>query len=53
MATRFLEAIAMDLKFYDKIIIVHLIDLFTRFSAATTVDNSEEFANEELISLAE
>jgi len=37
MATRFLEAIAMDLKFYDKIIIVHLIDLFTRFSAATTI----------------
>ena len=71
----------MDLKFYDKKIILHLIDMCTRLSAATTirdkhpstiieailkiwvcvygscekflVDNGGEFANEQLISLAE
>ena len=81
MATKFLETVAMDLKFYDKKIILHLIDLCTRLSAATVikdknpatiieailkvwvsvygsnekilVDNGGEFANEELINLAE
>ena len=37
MATRFQETVAMDLKFYDKKIILHLIDLCTRLSAATTI----------------
>ncbi|XP_066913250.1 uncharacterized protein [Clytia hemisphaerica] len=81
MASKFLETVAMDLKFYDKKIILHLIDMCTRLSAATTikdknpttvieailktwisvygscekflVDNGGEFANEELINLAE
>ena len=37
MASKFLETVAMDLKFYDKKIILHLIDLCTRLSAATTI----------------
>lgn len=81
MSTKFLETVAMDLKFYDKKIFIHLIDLCTRLSAATTlkdknpgtiiesilriwisvygscekflVDNGGEFANDQLISLAE
>ena len=81
MATKFQETVAMDLKFYDKKIILHLIDLCTRLTAATVIkdknpttvieaileiwisvygscgnflaDNGGEFANEELINLAE
>ena len=37
MASQFLETVAMDLKFYDKKIVLHLIDLCTRLSAATTI----------------
>ena len=37
MESKFLETIAMDLKFYDKKIILHLIDLCTRLSAATII----------------
>ena len=81
MATKFQETVAMDLKFYKDKIILHMIDLCTRLSAAATlrkkhpssivesilkiwisvygssekflVDNGGEFANNELISLAE
>ena len=41
MATQFLEALAMDLKFYDKKIILHLIDVCTRLSAATMTKDKQ------------
>ena len=81
MATKFLETVAMDLKFYHGKIILHLIDMCTRLSAATMIrnkhpdsivkalfqiwisvygsterflmDNGGEFANNEVINLAE
>ena len=40
-ATRFGEKIAMDLKFYDSKIILHMIDHATRFSMAASVPNKK------------
>ena len=39
MATKFQETVAMDLKFYENKIILHLIDMCTRLSSATTIKN--------------
>ena len=39
MATQFQETVALDLKFYDSKIILHLIDMCTRLSSATTIKN--------------
>ena len=41
MATQFLETVAMDLKFYRGTIILHLIDVCTRLSAAIVVANKQ------------
>ena len=40
MATKFQETVAMDLKFYENKIILHLIDMCTRLSSATTTKHS-------------
>jgi len=37
MATKFLECVAMDLKFYNGKILLHLVDHATRLSASTIV----------------
>ena len=39
MATKFLQSVAMDLKFYQKKIILHLIDHATRLSVAQYIPN--------------
>ena len=39
MATRFLEAVTLDLKFFEGKPILHLIDLCTKLSAASVVPN--------------
>ena len=39
MATKFQETVAMDLKFYKDKIILHMMDLCTRLSAAATLRN--------------
>ena len=41
MATEFNDVVAMDLKMYDGSIILHLIDLCTRLSAATIIPNKK------------
>jgi len=39
MANQFQETVAMDLKFYENKIILHLIDMCTRLSSATSIKN--------------
>ena len=41
MATKFQETVAMDLKFYDSKIILHLIDHATRLSSAKLIPNKQ------------
>ena len=41
MATKFLETVALDIKFYDTKPILHLIDLCTRLSAAAVMPNKQ------------
>ena len=41
MATRFLESVAMDLKFYNGQPILHMIDLCTRLSAGSVMPNKK------------
>ena len=39
MATEFQETVAMDLKFYDSKILIHLVDYCTRLSASSFIPN--------------
>ena len=41
IATKFQECVAMDLKFYNKHIILHMIDYATRLSASTIIRSKQ------------